>query len=805
MDITEELKRAVSYHQTGQLDLAEEMYVRLNQLQKLHPDPLHLLGVVAYQRGKIKPAVEMIQQAIRINPDNPVYYYSLGNTYKENGQHGNAITCYLKAIDLRPDYAEAYFDLGTAYQNLNQPDKAISAYRGALIIKPEFAEALNNVGLLLKKEGRIDEALQCFKQAVQAYPEFAVAYYNLGNLFKDCGQPDQAIFNYEKALIYNPKSAGTYNNLGYIYLAQENLTEAINCFKKAIELDPAYAEAMHNMGNALAKNGQSKDAIGFYDRALQIRPDLPNAFNGLGNACKELERFDEAIDYFQKALKLNPRFAEAYNNLGLVYDNLGKIEEARMCYEKMLEIKPSFGLEVRMAMQLPLIYESKESMTAARRKLQLNLASLKKRGDKLKDPHCEVGTTNFGLAFHGRDEKRIRQEIASFYLAVCPDLAWEAPQCKKNQEKAGKIKIGMITRFLYDHTIGNLYQGLIQHLSRDKFHIVIFRFPGKSDQIAKAINAAADEVVVLPNALKKARERIGEFSLDILFYLELGMDPLTYFLAFSRLAPVQIKRGFQITMGIPAIDYFISSNNAEPPDAQDHYFEKLIRLKRTGYYYYRPKIESSIPARQRFGLQTKDTLYLCPQSLFKLHPDFDTVIANILSRDLHGKLILLEGKHPYWKTLYLRRLNRVVPDANNRIQFLPKLTRNDFVALFLVADAVLDTIYLSGGNTSLECFAAGVPVVTWPSPLLPGRLTYGFYRQMGVSDCVARDLDDYVNIAWKLANDKKWRSQVSSKIKANSVKLFEDIEAVRELEEFFEVAVATSYQDEVNGNVARWL
>jgi len=89
--------------------------------------------------------------------------------------------------------------------------------------------------------------------------------------------------------------------------------------------------------------------------------------------------------------------------------------------------------------------------------------------------------------------------------------------------------------------------------------------------------------------------------------------------------------------------------------------------------------------------------------------------------------------------------------------------------------------------------------------LLPGRLTYGFYRQMGVSDCVARDLDDYVNIAWKLANDKKWRSQVSSKIKANSVKLFEDIEAVRELEEFFEVAVATSYQDEVNGNVARWL
>ncbi len=42
-------------------------------------------------------------------------------------------------------------------------------------------------------------------------------------------------------------------------------------------------------------------------------------------------------------------------------------------------------------------------------------------------------------------------------------------------------------------------------------------------------------------------------SLDILFYPDLGMTPLTYFLAFARLAPVQcVSWGHPVTTGIPA-------------------------------------------------------------------------------------------------------------------------------------------------------------------------------------------------------------------------------------------------------------
>ena len=110
-----------------------------------------------------------------------------------------------------------------------------------------------------------------------------------------------------------------------------------------------------------------------------------------------------------------------------------------------------------------------------------------------------------------------------------------------------------------------------------------------------------------------------------------------------------------------------------------------------------------------------------------------------------------------------------------------------------LADAVIDTIHFSGGHTSLECFAWGIPVATWPSYMLPGRLTYGFYRQMGVMDCVAWDQATYVDIAHRLANDLDWRETVSRKILERSDILFENRNDVIELGQFFEDAVKSAY------------
>ncbi len=57
---------------------------------------------------------------------------------------------------------------------------------------------------------------------------------------------------------------------------------------------------------------------------------------------------------------------------------------------------------------------------------------------------------------------------------------------------------------------------------------------------------------------------------------------------------------------------------------------------------------------------------------------------------------------------------------------------------------------------------------------------------MGVMECVAADIDDYVNKAVRLGTDADYRASVSSQIRESSHLLFEDPEAVREHERIFQ-------------------
>ncbi len=57
------------------------------------------------------------------------------------------------------------------------------------------------------------------------------------------------------------------------------------------------------------------------------------------------------------------------------------------------------------------------------------------------------------------------------------------------------------------------------------------------------------------------------------------MNPEVAELAALRLAGTQCSYiGHPQTSGFPTIDYFLSGDLIEPPDGQDHYSEKLVKL-----------------------------------------------------------------------------------------------------------------------------------------------------------------------------------------------------------------------------------
>lgn len=755
------------------------------------------LAILYRENGQLKDAKAILREALVKQPMKSEAWYLLADTLRREKDTDESLSCYEKVLSINPKHENAWFHAGNGHGLKQDFQKAERCYRHALQINSRFAECWNNLGLVCYKTGNLTEAMDCYDKAIQVQPDFDEAHSNLGNVLYKLGQKERAVSNYLKALECKPDAHGPMVGMGRFCQEDGVAEQALQWYQKAFVQKPDSWEIIEQIGNVKRMLGNIEASFECYEKALRINPNAPSVYISRGNAYRKIEKIDDAVSNFQKALDVDPKSLTALNNMAIALTDIGKSEEAISTYERMLEIHDEFSIRIKQAMTLPVIYPSTDAMRNCRRKFSSQLESLLETGMQIDDPYHQIGISNFMLALHGFNERPIRELIAKFYLSICPQLAWTSPKLKKYKGDQ-KIRLGLVSRFLHDHTIGRLYSGIIEKLDKDRFDVLVFRFDHHDDDVVRSIDQNAKETIFLPQDIFKARERVADAELDILFYPEIGMDPLVYFMGFSRLAPVQCKRGFPITMGIPAIDYYISSEAAEPEEAQQYYTEKLICLKGTGYYYHRPKRPDTEPTRAMFGLPEDRTLYVCSQSLFKLHPDFDFFLEALLEKDPEAVLVLLEGVNPFWKTLLIERFEKRVPNIIDRIQFVPRQPRDRFMSLHLVADAVIDTIYFSGGNTSLECFAWGIPVATWPSPLLPGRLTYGFYKRMGIMDCVAWDKETYVEIAYRLAHDPTWRNEIGRKITEKSSIIFENKDDLKELEFFFKKAVNDAYNmDEI--------
>jgi protein O-GlcNAc transferase len=274
------------------------------------------------------------------------------------------------------------------------------------------------------------------------------------------------------------------------------------------------------------------------------------------------------------------------------------------------------------------------------------------------------------------------------------------------------------------------------------------------------------------------------------------MEPITYFLAFSRLAPAQcVTWGHPVTTALPHMDYFVSSALIEAEGATRDYSEELVLLpERCGYVCYSRPPQPQRVDRSRYGVAADQRIYACPQSLFKLHPDFDRLLGSILRGDPRGVALFIESPAELRPAL-IGRWRESLGDVLDRIRFVPRCSYEGYLELLAAADVLLDPPHFSGGNSSLEALGVGTPIVTLPGPYAKSRLTLASYKRMGVMECVAPDERTYVDIAVRLGTNAAYRAEVKQRIAEASPVLFDDTGMVRALEKFFSNAVARARRD----------
>src|SRR5207248_8708707 len=104
-------------------------------------------------------------------------------------------------------------------------------------------------------------------------------------------------------------------------------------------------------------------------------------------------------------------------------------------------------------------------------------------------------------------------------------------------------------------------------------------------------------------------------------------------------------------------------------------------------------------------------------------------------------------------------------DVRARVRVLPSMTHENYLRVNLACDAMLDTLHWSGGNTSLDALACGLPIVTLPGQFMRGRQSAGMLRLMGLPQLIARDRHDYLAIANRLVVDVPWRTKLREEIR----------------------------------------
>src|SRR5207249_8981715 len=134
----------------------------------------------------------------------------------------------------------------------------------------------------------------------------------------------------------------------------------------------------------------------------------------------------------------------------------------------------------------------------------------------------------------------------------------------------------------------------VTDLDRDRFEVCVYSLSPGVDSVTTAIAARADRMRpfvggdALPSTIAPI---LRSEKLDVLVYPELGMGQVTFALASMRLAPRQLAAwGHPVTTGHATIDAFFSCDSMEPPNAQEHYTEKLVRLPGIGTRFARPAL-----------------------------------------------------------------------------------------------------------------------------------------------------------------------------------------------------------------------
>jgi predicted O-linked N-acetylglucosamine transferase (SPINDLY family) len=768
-----------------------------------------------HRGGRPAEAEKLYQEILRSNPRDLEIHLLLGTLYLETGRAGRSRPHLQNAALGQPKHARAAYHYALALDACGEHAQAVQQFRAALVCDDADPEVWYRAGLAEARVGNVTEADRCFVEACQRRPRFCEAILQRAELARRQGRSEEAIAFYWEAIEADPLALAPVNNLALLLKRQGRYEQALKLFEQAILLDVAAVEPHTNRAICLTAMGHLQESLEAVRKAADIAPNHPLVHDALGRIHWAWGNADLAVASLQRAIELDPTPSSRRILLGQALSSLGRVEEAAGHFQKSLAHETShrdakIGLaqvlekwdQVDQARALFVQSTSDDDRTLARWRsacvcpaVMLSESEIDAYRAGLKEIVEEIAVEApqqsalalahwgimppFNLAFHGRDDRPLKEAFAratSAVLRIAGDAGPTGPT--SSPPTIGFLCLQNPRAFV--RSIG----GLLLQWSQPDFRPVVMT-PLSCRPVFEEEWRGVSQFYVhwLPQGLKQTIATIRRQRYHMLVHFEIGTSPLGYLLAHHRLAPVQVTTwGIQVTSGVPTIDAYLSSRWVEGACADDHYSERLV-LGESLLSWQPRRPPGKAQPREAWGLPADSHFYLCPQQLGKFTPAFDIVLERLFHADPAAHLVITLGQEPRLVDRLVQRWQQTLPGQASRIHWLPQQTGEHYESLLRSADVLLDPIGFGGVNTTYDALGAGKAVVTWPTEFQRGRYTAGCYAKMGLDACVANSADDYVERAMRLARDRDYRDFVEREILDRHEAIFEDTLAVADWQE----------------------
>lgn len=238
------------------------------------------------------------------------------------------------------------------------------------------------------------------------------------------------------------------------------------------------------------------------------------------------------------------------------------------------------ALRIRATLMTPGVYDNQTHIHSCREALEERAQWLIDNHDSLQLKSLDefALSPTFYFIYQGYNDRPILKTLHEAYAKAFPTLGYVGdalspffPMTASTTTSLApsptpKLRIGFVSAYFRRHSVCKLFCGVITDLAKhhaDNVEVFVFSSLAESKEDAQTKHLRATPNVQffsVGRLLMTNRKLVTNSRIDVLIYLDIGMDPAGIVWAGARLAPVQMCLwGHPSTTALPHIDYYLSS------------------------------------------------------------------------------------------------------------------------------------------------------------------------------------------------------------------------------------------------------